>query len=312
MMIVRLLLTAAVLAALTHGAAAQPPKAPADRLDGPPFVSAKAWAVADGKTGKVLWGSAEAQPRPIASTTKVMTAWVVLRLAADDPKVLDEVVTFSERAAKTTGSSAKLAAGERVSVRDLLYGLLLPSGNDAAVALAEHFGPKFDDGGKADADPVRRFVAEMNRRAKALGLKETSYADPNGLSKENLSSARDLATLAAQALADERLRGYVGTRRHRCEVVTPAGTKREAVWENTNRLLDVEGYDGVKTGTTTPAGNCLVASGRRGTDHLLVVVLGSASTDGRYADARNLFRWAWRERGHKPEATPAPKSEDEP
>jgi D-alanyl-D-alanine carboxypeptidase (penicillin-binding protein 5/6) len=73
-------------------------------------------------------------------------------------------------------------------------------------------------------------------------------------------------------------------------------------WTNTNRLLDVEGYEGVKTGTTTPAGNCLVGSAKRGDDRLIVVVLGSTSTDGRYIDARNLFRWAWLERGHKPGA----------
>ena len=70
-------------------------------------------------------------------------------------------------------------------------------------------------------------------------------------------------------------------------------------WTNTNKLLDVEGYEGVKTGTTTPAGNCLVACGSRGEDRLIVVVLGATATDGRYVDARNLFRWAWRERGHK-------------
>src|SRR4051812_28331615 len=103
------------------------PKAPADRLDGPPLVSAKAWAIADGKTGKFLWGAHENEPRAIASTTKIVTAWCVLRLAEADPKVLDETVTYSEKAAATTGSSARLRAGERLPVRELLYGLLLPS-----------------------------------------------------------------------------------------------------------------------------------------------------------------------------------------
>jgi D-alanyl-D-alanine carboxypeptidase (penicillin-binding protein 5/6) len=83
-------------------------------------------------------------------------------------------------------------------------------------------------------------------------------------------------------------------------VVSATGEKRPVVWTNTNKLLDIEGYEGVKTGTTTPAGNCLVASGRRGEDRLIVVVLGATTTDGRYQDARNLFRFAWRERGHKP------------
>src|SRR5438874_4088399 len=85
-----------------------PPRSPADRLDGPPHVTAKAWAVADGKTGKFLWGANESETRPIASTTKIMTAWLVLQLAAGDAKVAGETVTFSERAAGTTGSSSRL------------------------------------------------------------------------------------------------------------------------------------------------------------------------------------------------------------
>jgi D-alanyl-D-alanine carboxypeptidase len=108
-----------------------------------------------------------------------------------------------------------------------------------------------------------------------------------------------LAALAHAAMKDERFRQYVATRRHECAVTTPDGGKRTVTWSNTNKLLDVEGYEGVKTGTTTPAGNCLVACGSRGEDRLIVVVLGSTATDGRYVDARNLFRWAWRERGHK-------------
>src|SRR5439155_4489746 len=135
-MVNRVWLTAALLAgwtarpvpAQTAPEPGPPPKAPADRLDGPPVVSAKAWAVADAATGKLLWGFHEEEPRPVASTTKIMTAWIILRLAADDPKTLGEVVTFSERAAKTGGSSARLRAGERLPVGELMYGLLLPSG----------------------------------------------------------------------------------------------------------------------------------------------------------------------------------------
>lgn len=278
------------------------PKAAADRLDGPPFVSAKAWAVLDGKTGSVLRGSHEAEALPMASTTKIMTAYIVLGLAASDPAILDEVVTYSERAAKTPGSSAKLQAGEKLPVKDLLYGLLLPSGNDAAVAFAEHFGPRF--GKAADGDGLQRFIAEMNRRAKSQDLKETAFKDPNGLSSSNVSSARDLARLAWEAMKDERFQKYVGTRRHECEVLEPGGGKRHALWTNTNKLLDIDGYEGVKTGTTTAAGNCLVGSCKRGEDRLIVVVLGAATTDGRYLDARNLFRWGWLELGHKPELKP--------
>jgi D-alanyl-D-alanine carboxypeptidase (penicillin-binding protein 5/6) len=279
----------------TEPAPAPKAKAKADALDGPPFVSAKAWVVADAKTGKVLWGFNEKEARPMASTSKIMTAHLVLRLAAAEPKVLDECVVFSERADKTVGSSAELKAGEKLPVRELLYGLMLPSGNDAATALAEHFGCRF---GK-EGDAYDRFIAAMNARAKELGLKELSYRDPHGLSRENVSSARDLAALAHAAMKDERFRQYVSTRRHECAVTTPDGGTRKVAWSNTNKLLDVEGYEGVKTGTTTPAGNCLVACGSRGEDRLIVVVLGSTATDGRYVDARNLFRWAWVERGHK-------------
>jgi D-alanyl-D-alanine carboxypeptidase (penicillin-binding protein 5/6) len=94
----------------------------------------------------------------------------------------------------------------------------------------------------------------------------------------------------------ELFRRYVQTPRHECTVATPDGGTRTVTWTNTNRLLAIEGFDGVKTGTTSAAGACLVASCRRGEEHLLVVVLGSSSNDARYIDARNLLRWAWNER----------------
>jgi D-alanyl-D-alanine carboxypeptidase (penicillin-binding protein 5/6) len=273
-----------------------PPRAPAEALDGPPVVTAKAWAVADGKTGKVLWGSKEKDALPIASTTKIMTAHVVLTLAADDPKVLDEVLTFSEAADKVTGTTCGLNAGDKVAVRDLLYGLLLPSGNDAAHALAEHFGPRFK--GAAKDAPVACFVAEMNRIAKGLGMGETSYLDPHGLGR-NVSSPRDLAALALAATRNPAFAKYVATRRHTGTVTDTDGKTRELTWANTNKLLDIDGYEGIKTGTTNAAGSCLVSAGTRGGDRLIVVVLGSTSNDGRYADARNLYRWAWSERAKK-------------
>lgn len=279
---------------------AQPDRrAGADPLAGPPFLTSPAWAVADGRTGNVLGSGDAAKARPMASTTKVMTALIVLTAAEADPAILDQIVTVSARAADTPGSSAKIAAGEKVPVGELLYGLLLPSGNDAAVALAEHVGPRFGDA--SGGDGLARFVAEMNRRAKTLGLRATSYDDPNGLSRGNVSSARDLAALTYAAMRNERFRTYVQTRRHESRITSPNGEKRPVTWGNTNRLLGTAGYDGVKTGTTTPAGHCLVATGTRGDDRLIVVVLGSTSADGRYADARNLFRWGWRELGHAPD-----------
>jgi serine-type D-Ala-D-Ala carboxypeptidase (penicillin-binding protein 5/6) len=273
---------------------------PPDSLDGAPFVTSKAWAIADGKTGAILWGEHESGPLPIASTTKIMTALVVLRVIERHPGAADETVTFSERADRTSGSTSGVHAGEKLPVRELLYGLLLPSGNDAAVALAEHFGGRVPPPADApdEADPLPRFIAEMNRVAAELGLREARFANPHGLPAANHeASARDMATLARHALTRPEFARVVATARRGCTLVDEGGRRRDVEWTNTNRLLETEGYDGVKTGTTTAAGACLVASGHRGDDHLIVVVLGAASSDGRYADARNLFRWAWLRRG---------------
>lgn len=265
---------------------------PADAADAPPFVTSLAWAIADGKTGERLWGFEDSTLREPASTTKIMTALVVLRQAKIDPKVLDEVVTFSDRADRTTGSTSGVKAGERVSVRELLYGLLLPSGNDAAEALAEHFSPRFP--ATLPVGPTAGFLAEMNRLASELGLRETHYANPHGLpDPTHRSSARDLARLTAVAMTDPTFAAISATRERGATLVDASGKSRDIVWSNTNRLLEVDGYDGVKTGTTSGAGACLVASGHRGEDRLIVVVLGAATSEGRYVDARNLFRWAW-------------------
>ncbi len=275
------------------------PTVAADPLTGPPHVTCKAWAVANGKTGELLWGSNEDQPLDFASTTKIMTAYVVLNLANDSPGVLDEIVTFSRRADETTGSSTRVRAGEELSVRELLFGLLLPSGNDASVALAEHFGGRFDPPPESpdEQDPLFRFIAEMNRAAKRLGLANRTYRNPHGLTAEgHKASARDLIKLAHAARQLPGFSEYVATRQRGCVVTGPGGYKRNVIWKNTNRLLPIEGYYGVKTGTTSAAGACLVSAGRREDNQLLVVVLGATSSDARYVDTRNLYRWAWNQR----------------
>jgi len=287
--------------------ASAPARGPADPADGPPFCTSKAWVVLDGRTGAVVAGHDADAALDVASTTKIMTAWVVLERARVDPGLLSETLTVSARADATPGSTAGLHAGETLPVGEALYGLLLPSGNDAATALAEHVGARLPEtpgapgaGGGGD-DPLARFVAEMNRSAAALGLTRTHFANPHGLTTPgHQGSARDLAELARRALADPAFAACVNTRRRGYTLTTADGRRRNVAWSNTNRLLDTQGYDGVKTGTTAAAGNCLVASGRRGGDHLVVVLLGSPSTEGRYADARNLFRWAWRGRGAPP------------
>jgi len=281
-------------------------------LGGPPPVSSGAWAIADGTTGELLWGYNQDQPRKIASTTKIMCAWVVLQLAAADPAVLDEMVTFSKLADQTGGSTSGVREGERVCVRELLYGLLLPSGNDAGNALAEHFDGRFsppdDPEPRDNPDLATRanFIAEMNRVARRLGMMSTKYRLPygdGGTASQFTSTPRDLLKLAWTAMQDPLFQEYVNTRRYCCVLQGLDGSQRIVVWENTNQLLKIQGYDGVKTGTTNQAGACLVSSGRHASDHLLMVVLGSASSDCRYIDTRNLYRWAWLNRGHKPEAS---------
>ena len=203
--------------------------------------------VVDGRNGEVLGGKNDYAPLDFASTTKIRSAMVVLRLAGKEPGVLDEVVTFSSRADQTVGSTSDVHSGERVAVRELLYGLLLPSGNDASVALAEHFGHRLNPSDAPQLDPLAAFVAAMNRTAKELGLKDTHFENPHGLTaRTHKSTARDLAALARIALATPGLPDYVGTRRHGSRLVDSSGVARDVVWANTNQLLGVDGYDGIK------------------------------------------------------------------
>lgn len=278
------------------------PVQPADPISGPPFVTANAWAIGDAKTGRVLWNDKGDERRDFASTTKTMTAWIILREAAKDPKLLEETITFSSAADRTPGSTSGLKTGEKVTVRELLYGLMLPSGNDAATALAEFAGPRFGGDGETDdgAKPVARFVAEMNRTAKELGMKQTRYANPHGLPDNNhLSTANDQVLLSAKVMQNDLFRRYVQTRQHAVKVQGAGGSTRTVVWKNTNKLLEIAGYSGLKTGTTDAAGSCLVSVCRHRDEELIVVVLGSSSSESRYVDTRNLFRWGWLQRGHR-------------
>jgi len=283
-----------------------PDKEPADSLDGEPFVTCRVWAIGDGNTGEVLWGHNVDEAVDIASTTKMMTAYVVLRMAEEDPSVLEETVTFSPKAARVIGSSSRLRAGEQVPVGELLYGLMLPSGNDASVALAEHFGARLDDGNGnesngddsevSDDESYDRFIDAMNRTAKELGMDSSNYVNTHGLTAEgHKASAKDLIKLAHHAFQIPLYRKIVGTAERGGTVTGPGGYQRNVHWRNTNQLLRIEGYGGVKTGTTRAAGACLVSYGERDDRSLFTVVLGASSSDSRYTDTRNLFRWAWNE-----------------
>ncbi len=273
-------------------------KSPPDSLDGPPFVTCKAYAIIDGQTGKFLAGDHEDEKRDPASTTKMMTCYLVTSLADKDPSVLQEIVTFSERADKTPGSTSEVKAGEKLPVEELLYGMMLPSGNDATVAFAEHFGERLADEKDKEKhlDAYECFVSAMNRKAAELGMTRTHFNNTHGLpSPGHQTTARDLAHLAFVAFQLPEFRKVVGTPRHGYTLDSVTGYKRNIEWHNTNQLLKYEGYDGIKTGTTGAAGNCIVSTGERGGRRLIIAVLGAPSTEGRYADSRNLYRWAWKD-----------------
>jgi D-alanyl-D-alanine carboxypeptidase (penicillin-binding protein 5/6) len=273
-------------------------KSAADALDGPPYVTCKAWAIIDGATGEFLAGDHQDEKRDPASTTKMMTAYLVALLAEKDPKVLDEIVTFSERADKTPGSSSEVKAGEKLPVGELMYGMMLPSGNDATVAFAEHFGDRLADENdkKAKLNSHDCFVSAMNRKAAELGMKSTHFNNPHGLpSAGHQTTARDLARLAFVAFQVPEFKKVVGTPRHGYTLDSVTGYKRNIEWRNSNQLLKIEGYDGIKTGTTGAAGCCIISTAERGGRRLIVSVLGATSTESRYADTRNLFRWAWKD-----------------
>lgn len=242
------------------------------RLTRPPAVTAQAAKVVDIDSGQTLYARRPDDPLPPASTAKLMTALVVMQRAD-----LDVAVTVSARAAGTPGSRMGLVTGETLTVRDLLYGLMLPSGNDAAVALAEHV-----------AGSEAAFVRLMNETAVGLGLRSTRFANAHGLDDpKQTSTAGDLVILARAVL------GYPLIARI---AALPSAQVAGRSLANTNALLGAyRGADGVKTGTTDEAGECLVASVTRDGHRLLTVILGS---EDRYADARALLDyagggWAW-------------------
>ena len=222
----------------------------AAQLAPPPQVSAKSAALLDGTTGECLYEKNGDQRALIASTTKIMTGLLVCE-AGD----LDRTVTVPETAAGTEGSSMYLKSGETLTRRELLYGMMLHSGNDAALTLAISIS-----GSEA------AFVRQMNRRACALNLTQTHFANPHGLdSGENYSTALDLARLAQAALQNEQFRAVVSTK-----TITCAGR----TLTNHNKLLwRYDGCIGVKTGYTKHAGRILVSAAERNGQQLIAVTI---------------------------------------
>ncbi len=270
---------------------------PVDEVIGTPFVTAKAWCIGDVATGTVKHGDKIDERRDIASTTKLMTAYIILKQAESKLETLQQIVTFSSKADDTPGSTAAVRTGEKLTVAELLYGLMLPSGNDAATAFAEHFGTAIPMTDGQPSEPAERFIALMNTTAAELKMDSTRYANPHGLThKDHKSTVGDQFRLACAALQLPALRGVINTRQHRTEVDGPSGYRRVIVWKNTNRLLEIDGYEGVKTGTTDAAGACLISLSKRDGVEAVAVVLGSTSSDARYTDSRNIFRYFWQNR----------------
>lgn len=254
-----------------------------------PSVTADAAVLIDARTGRILWSRGAEEPRAPASTTKMMTALVALEKGD-----LNSVATVSARAAATPGSSAHLRAGERYTLAQLLVAMLLPSGNDASVVIAEHI-----------AGSVPAFAAMMNAQARALGLVATNFTNPHGLTAAgHFSSALDLALIARASLRIPQFATIVDT--SQAEIAGTSAMDREIRRElhNTNRLLMTYGWvTGVKTGTTNAAGSCLVASGARNGVELIAVVLHSSD---RWGDALRMLEWGY---AHFSEVRPAQKGQ---
>lgn len=219
------------------------------------------------------------QPVPIASTTKMMTALVVL-----EKYKLDDVVTISRKAVFQIGSSTGFLPGETLTVRALVQALLIQSGNDAAYALAE-FGGSVDE-----------FVARMNSKAKEVGMNQTSFRDPAGLDDEGRSTAFDLAILAANLLRDETLAQIVKTKEM---TISSTDSRHTHNLKNSNRLLTDEMYFpgilGLKTGFTPAAGHTLVSAAERDGHTLISVVLFTYddTTEASARESGRLLSWGF-------------------
>ena len=254
----------------------------------PGAITASEAILMDTDTGHILYDLRGEHPMPMASTTKIMTALVAMR-AAD----VNEVVTIHQDALNEVningGSTAQLKPGDQISLKDLLYGLLLPSGDDAAIAIAD-----------AVAGSTGNFVNLMNLFAYRLHLYQTHYINPDGLTyydangkplPGHYTTAYDLVRLADYAMSIPLFAQIVHTKHY----LLPATSSHHTYsWDNTNLLLGTyAGATGIKTGFTLEAGECLVFSATRSGHHLMGVVLHSTDATHRFNDAKILLNWGF-------------------
>lgn len=240
-----------------------------------PTINSRRYAIYDRLSGRCIYGKDENKQTAMASTTKIMTAIIVVENCN-----LNDNVTITAKAAGTGGSTLGIKENDKITVNDLLYGLMLRSGNDAAVALAIH-----------TAGSVEEFANMMNEKAKKIGLKNTHFVTPHGLDNaEHYTTAYELAKLTDYALKNKTIAKIVATK---STTIYINEIPRQI--NNTNELLgNVEGVYGVKTGFTNNAGRCLVTSVKRGEMDLIVVVLGADTRKDRAKDSMKLIEYAFK------------------
>lgn len=240
-----------------------------------PTLNSRIAVAYDRKSGEVIWGKDENKRTAMASTTKIMTAIVTLENCD-----LTQTVTISKKSAGTGGSRLGLKVDDKITMNDLLYGLMLKSGNDAAVAIAETVGGS-----------VGGFAELMNEKAKELKLENTHYVTPHGLDDpEHYTTAVELAKLADYALQNETFAKIVNTKNY---TVTINGYQKSI--SNTNELLGyLEGVNGVKTGFTNNAGRCLVTSVNRNGFEIITVILQADTKKFRTADSIKLIEYIYK------------------
>ena len=244
------------------------------RVQTEPLINSRSAIVMEPETGEILYEKNSQQKRPMASTIKIMTAILVIENGN-----LKDVVTVSKKAAGTGGSTMGLKEGDKILLRDLLYGLMLRSGNDAAIQIAEYM-----------AGSVEEFAKQMNQKAEKLHLTQTHFVTPHGLDQpEHYTTAYELAQLARYALQNEQFAHIVNSKNITIQI---NGKPKEL--RNTNELLGaLEGVNGVKTGFTNGAGRCLVTSVNRNGKRLITVVLGADTKKNRTRDSIVLIEYAY-------------------
>ncbi|MFE1881073.1 D-alanyl-D-alanine carboxypeptidase family protein [Streptomyces diastatochromogenes] len=261
-----------------------------------PSIIAKGGYVMNNATGTTLYTKAADTKRSTGSTTKIMTAKVVL---AQSNLNLDAKVTikkeYSDYVVRNNASQAHLIVGDKVTVRQLLYGLMLPSGCDAAYALADKYGS-----GATMADRVKSFIGKMNTAAKNLNLKNTHFDSFDGIGNgSNYSTPRDLTKIASSAMKNSTFRTVVKTKSYTAKTITKTGSTRTMnPWTNTNGLLSsYSGTIGVKTGSGPEAGYCLVFAATRNGKTVIGTVLSSTSIPNRESDAKKLMNYGFAKLG---------------